>query len=445
MDSSKSYPYDVALSFAGEDRSYADALAESLRQRGLSVFYDTYEKVTLWGKNLYTYLTDVYQNKARYCVMFLSKNYAAKLWTNHEREAAQARAFRENEEYILPIRLDDTEIPGILQTTGYLNWHKETIDAIADGLVEKLGKPVRNFPESETAERKSTHELSAEYEKQLQQQMMGVIDFRQAITTRNWKQAENILQKYPNLPEGHSLLGLSMSYEVQEYFSYWLQPATSPQVLERLGGPVTPMYNTQFAQIHPAPPKLEAISWLEEALKYQDDPDGNVTASLALMYGYNDDYDMMMDVLKKARTINSSLLSYFQSPNNLMMLVYACHDLASVEEVMRNVNLKLPQIDEVQQAVREAIESTPHSYIRVSSIKWYALEIKMGNISRMPAEVHLEIPGKDGLTYAQISRQGQAPIKIPTQPTTYHIERLIPVDEILKQLIENGIVLIALI
>ncbi len=56
MDSSKSYLYDVALSFAGEDRSYADALAEALRQRGLSVFYDTYEKYTLWGKNLYTYL-----------------------------------------------------------------------------------------------------------------------------------------------------------------------------------------------------------------------------------------------------------------------------------------------------------------------------------------------------------------------------------------------------
>ncbi len=54
--------------------------------------------------------------------MFLSRNYAAKLWTNHEREAAQARAFRENEEYILPIRLDDTEIPGILQTTVVPPW-----------------------------------------------------------------------------------------------------------------------------------------------------------------------------------------------------------------------------------------------------------------------------------------------------------------------------------
>jgi hypothetical protein len=67
----------------------------------------------LFGKNLYTHLSDVYQNQARYCVMFLSKHYAKKAWTNHEREAAQARAFREHEEYILPVRLDDTEIPGM--------------------------------------------------------------------------------------------------------------------------------------------------------------------------------------------------------------------------------------------------------------------------------------------------------------------------------------------
>ena len=108
--------------------------------RGLNVFYDKYEKSTLWGKNLYTYLSDVYQHKARYCVVFLSQHYAAKLWTNHEREAAQARAFSENEEYILPVRLDDTKIPGIPPTVAYLSWPPETAETIADAIVEKLGK-----------------------------------------------------------------------------------------------------------------------------------------------------------------------------------------------------------------------------------------------------------------------------------------------------------------
>jgi tetratricopeptide (TPR) repeat protein len=200
------------------------------------------------------------------------------------------------------------------------------------------------------------------------------------------------------------------------------------------------------AQLSSAPPKLEAIRWLEEALQYKDDPDGNVTASLALMYGYNEEYDKMIDTLQKALTINPSLITYFQRPDNLMMLIYACHDLASIKEVMRNVHLNLPQIDEVQQAIREAIEGTPHSYIRVSPVKWYAIEMKMGDISRMPAEVLIAIPSNDGLTYAQITKKGQLTITIPPEASMIiDPKTLIPVDEILKRLTEKGIVLITLI
>lgn len=138
MSSIRHYDYDVALSFAGEDRIFAVELFEALRLRSITAFYDEDEKSTLWGKNLYAYLSDVYQNKARYCVMLLSQHYAAKQWTNHEREAAQARAFRENEEYILPVRLDNTQIPGVLPTTGYLSWHQEKAEGIAEALLNKL-------------------------------------------------------------------------------------------------------------------------------------------------------------------------------------------------------------------------------------------------------------------------------------------------------------------
>ncbi len=134
------YSYDVALSFAGEDRVHAVALAEALFRRRVKVFYDKYEKSTLWGKDLYVHLSDLYQNKARYCVMFFSQYYVAKAWTKHELKAAQARALNENKEYILPIRLDSTEIPGILQTTAYLNWDEETPESVAEAILEKLGK-----------------------------------------------------------------------------------------------------------------------------------------------------------------------------------------------------------------------------------------------------------------------------------------------------------------
>lgn len=132
--------YDVALSFAGEDRPLAEELAKVLTENNIKVFYDAYEKAGLWGVELYGHLTDVYKNRAQFCVMFLSEHYDRKLWTDHERKAAQARAFDENREYILPIRVDETEVKGILPTVGYLRWHDETAAGIAQMIAAKLNK-----------------------------------------------------------------------------------------------------------------------------------------------------------------------------------------------------------------------------------------------------------------------------------------------------------------
>ena len=134
----REYEYDVVLSFAGEDRQYAEELANLLDSDGYDVFYDKYEQAQLWGRNLYTHLSSVYKDKGRYCVMFLSEHYARKLWTSHELENAQARAFEENEEYILPVRIDDTEIPGILSTIGYLDLRSMSIAEIYENLALKL-------------------------------------------------------------------------------------------------------------------------------------------------------------------------------------------------------------------------------------------------------------------------------------------------------------------
>lgn len=141
--------YDVALSFAGEDREYVEKVASILRDMGLRVFYDKYEAVSLWGRNLYIHLREVYQKLAKYTVMFISKNYAGKLWTNHERESAQARAFSEHQEYILPARFDDTEIPGILPTIGYVNLEKNSPEELAEMIKQKVGpiERVEFFPE----------------------------------------------------------------------------------------------------------------------------------------------------------------------------------------------------------------------------------------------------------------------------------------------------------
>ena len=134
------WKYEVALSFAGEDRSYVEEVANLLRAHGVSVFYDRYEEADFWGKNLQEHLADVYQNKSRYVVMFVSKNYAAKVWPTHERRSALARAVSEKREYVLPVRIDNTELPGLLPTIAYVNLAGKTPQQLSELILLKLGR-----------------------------------------------------------------------------------------------------------------------------------------------------------------------------------------------------------------------------------------------------------------------------------------------------------------
>jgi len=131
--------YDVALSFAGQDRRYVTQVAEQLKLRGIRVFYDEYEQADLWGKNLYDHLSKVYRQSAKYCIVFISKFYAERLWTTLERQSAQARAFNDNQEYILPVRFDDTQIPGLPETIGYIDLRTTTPIELAELAAIKLG------------------------------------------------------------------------------------------------------------------------------------------------------------------------------------------------------------------------------------------------------------------------------------------------------------------
>ena len=115
---------------------------------GIRPFYDDYEKAALWGKDLYEHLDWVYQKAARYCVLFASEAYARKVWTSHERKSAQARALQSGGEYVLPVRFDDTEIPGLRPRVAYVEASDNTPAQLAKLISEKLGPRVREkfFP-----------------------------------------------------------------------------------------------------------------------------------------------------------------------------------------------------------------------------------------------------------------------------------------------------------
>ena len=69
MREGNNFDYDVALSFAGEEREVVEQFASALVHKGVRVFYDNFEKSVLWGKDLYQHLQTVYRDKARYCII----------------------------------------------------------------------------------------------------------------------------------------------------------------------------------------------------------------------------------------------------------------------------------------------------------------------------------------------------------------------------------------
>ena len=131
--------YDVALSFAGEDRPYVEKVANYLAAKGVAVFYDKFEEATLWGVDLAEHLDWVYRLGTQFCVMFVSKHYAEKMWPNHERKSALATAVKAQGTYILPARFDSTELPGLRPTIGYINLDKKSPVELGDLIIKKLG------------------------------------------------------------------------------------------------------------------------------------------------------------------------------------------------------------------------------------------------------------------------------------------------------------------
>ena len=90
---------------------------------------------------MYEHLAEIYNRKARYCLMLVSDSYATKAWTTHERRNAQARALEQKGEYILPVRFDNTRIPGLPSTIGYIRFQEHGAEGVCRLLCQRLRKP----------------------------------------------------------------------------------------------------------------------------------------------------------------------------------------------------------------------------------------------------------------------------------------------------------------
>jgi hypothetical protein len=132
------YPYDVAVSFAGDIRPIVKQFVDELKERGLDVFYDFDQQAMLWGQDLRVLLGQIYSTDAEYMAIFLSEAYPERDWTEFEVSVGKAASKKRTQEYLLPIIVDDVKIVGIADTIGHVDLRKTSITQAADMLVEKV-------------------------------------------------------------------------------------------------------------------------------------------------------------------------------------------------------------------------------------------------------------------------------------------------------------------
>lgn len=133
-----SFNFDFAISFAKDTRPIAETLSKLLSDRDATAFYDEEFQAFLLGKRLDKELPSIYCGETRYFVPIVSKEYAQRTWPQLEWNAALKEQDLRQEEFILPLRFDDTILWGLPGSVSYLDLRELSLTNIADLLVEKL-------------------------------------------------------------------------------------------------------------------------------------------------------------------------------------------------------------------------------------------------------------------------------------------------------------------
>lgn len=149
--------YDLAFSFAGEDRAYVEKVKVECEKVGLSIYYDLDRRIDQWGKSFIGEQRKVYSGyKTKHFVPFISRHYFAKPIPTDEFKAALMESTKRSQ-YILPIKLDDSEVSTeyLHRDTQYLHKKDYPPEQLAGALkliVSRSSEPAKNVDQLLTDE-----------------------------------------------------------------------------------------------------------------------------------------------------------------------------------------------------------------------------------------------------------------------------------------------------
>jgi len=132
--------FDVAFSFPGEYRKQVSIIAESLsKELGKEhVFFDKYYEAELARPDMDTYLQSIYHDQSELIVVFLCAEYEKKEWCKLEWRAVRDLIKKKETAAIMPMRFDNTSIPGLFSIDGYIDIANRDMNEVAQLILQRL-------------------------------------------------------------------------------------------------------------------------------------------------------------------------------------------------------------------------------------------------------------------------------------------------------------------
>lgn len=137
----------VAFSFAGEQRELVCSIANAVEARlgRGAVFFDEWFEHYIAGEDADLKLQDIYSARCELAVVCVSERYGSKPWTQAEHRAIRARFMKcdvdidkRERESIMPIRVGDGEVKGILFNAIVPDVRRKTVDEVVELIVARL-------------------------------------------------------------------------------------------------------------------------------------------------------------------------------------------------------------------------------------------------------------------------------------------------------------------
>lgn len=129
--------YDVAISFAEEDVSIAQAIRDALVALDLEVYFYKDEQAENWGENLFNIIVNRYSEASRFSLLIISESYKQKWWTKIEAQIVTAAAQKTGSVYLLPLLVDCDGFDDLAINTLHQTW-KNNPEAIANDIRIKV-------------------------------------------------------------------------------------------------------------------------------------------------------------------------------------------------------------------------------------------------------------------------------------------------------------------